>query len=81
MYTFSAPSLSAVRAASIATLPPPTTATRPPFIIGVSLSSRYAFIRLERVRNSLAEYTPLSASPGIPIKPGRPAPLPMNTAL
>ena len=81
IYTFSAPRRNAVLAASIATFPPPTTATFPPFIIGVSESSRYAFIRLLLVRNSFAEYTPLSDSPGIPIKDGRPAPEPINTAL
>jgi len=37
-------------------------------------------IRLERVRNSLAEYTPFRLSPGMPIKRGRPAPEPTNTA-
>ena len=61
-------------------MPPPTTATLPPFMIGVTGSSRYAFIRFERVRNSFAEYTPFRDSPGMFIKFGSPAPEPMNTA-
>ena len=78
--TSSAPSRKAVRAASIATLPPPTTATRRACRIGVAESGRYAFMRLLRVRNSLAEYTPLSDSPGMFMKRGSPAPEPINNA-
>ena len=52
----SAPSLRAVRAESIATLPAPITATLLPTVIGVSYSGNlYAFMRFERVRYSLAE--------------------------
>ena len=80
MYTVSAPRRMALRAASMATLPPPTTATFLPVRMGVLLVGRYAFIRLERVRNSLAEYTPFRLSPGMPMNRGRPAPEPTNTA-
>jgi len=46
----------AVRAASIATFPPPTTATFVALFSGVSDSGkRYAFIRFARVRYSFAE--------------------------
>ncbi len=37
-------------------------------------------MRLARVRNSLAETTPFRFSPSMPMKRGRPAPEPMNTA-
>ena len=80
MYTFSAPNRLAQRAASMATLPPPTTATFLACWMGVFAPSLYAFIRLMRVRNSLAEYTPFRLSPGMPMNRGRPAPEPMNTA-
>ena len=57
----------AVRAQSMATLPPPTTATRVPLGAGVSYSgNRYAFIRFTRVRYSLAETTLQRFSPGSP---------------
>jgi len=70
-----------VRTASMAVLPPPMTATRLPRIAGVSVAgNRYAFIRFERVRYSLAEYTPIRLMPGIRGKDGRPAPVPMKTA-
>ena len=39
-----------------------------------------ARIRLARVRNSLAENTPMAFSPGMPRNTGRPAPVAMNTA-
>ena len=67
----------AVRAESMATFPPPMTATFLPLMMGVSYSGNlYAFMRLLRVRYSLAEYTPLRFSPGIFMKEGRPAPVP-----
>ena len=55
MYTCSAPRRLAQRAASMATLPPPTTATARLFMMGVRLPGWYAFIRFTRVRYSLAE--------------------------
>ena len=55
MYALSAPSRSAVRTESIATLPPPTTATFLCRLIGVSeFGNSKAFIRLLRVRYSFA---------------------------
>ena len=76
----SEPILRADRAESIATLPPPTTTTFLALLTGVRLPSLYAFMRLIRVRYSLAEYTPFRFSPGIFMNRGSPAPLPMNTA-
>ena len=77
----SAPSLRAQRAESMATLPPPITATFLPTFTGVSYSGkRYAFIRLTLVRNSFAEYTPLRFSPAIFMNMGNPAPVPRKTA-
>ena len=65
----------------MAVLPAPTTATRLPMPTGVSYSGwRNPCIRLTRVRNSLAETTPLSASPGMPMNFGLPAPVPTNAA-
>lgn len=70
IYTFfSTQPKEALLAASIATLPPPTTATLLPMWIGVSLSSiLYALIKFILVKNSFAEYTAFKFSPGIPIK-------------
>jgi len=77
----SAPTRRAVRTVSMAVLPAPITATRLPTMTGVSAFGKsFACIRFTRVRNSLAEYTPLRFSPGIPMKLGRPAPVPTNTA-
>ncbi len=76
----SAPRRRAVLAASMATLPPPTTATFCPLMMGVLAFSSKAFIRLLLVRYSLAENTPFACSPGIPINLGSPAPEPINTA-
>ena len=76
----SAPNLSAVRAASIATFPPPTTTTLFALKTGVSEFSSKARIRLLLVKNSLAEKTPFAVSPSIPINFGKPAPLPIKTA-
>ena len=82
LYTIctSPPRRSAVLAASIATFPPPTTAIFLPLIIGVSLFSSNAFIRLLLVRYSFAEKTPFDCSPGICINFGSPAPVPIYTA-
>ena len=76
----SAPKRRAVRAASIATLPAPTTTTDLPSKTGVAESVLYAFIKLTRVRYSLAEYTPPRFSPFIRKNIGSPAPEPMKTA-
>ena len=63
----SAPRRSAVRAASIATLPPPETTHFLPAYTGVSYSgNRYPFIRFTRVSSSLAVMTPLRPSPSMP---------------
>ena len=63
----SAPRRLAVRAASMATLPPPTTTHFLPAYTGVSYSgNRYAFIRFTRVSSSLATDTPLRPSPSMP---------------
>ena len=70
-----------MREASIATLPPPSTATFFPCQKGVSASpSRYAFMRFARVRYSFAEKTPFRFSPSMPMNFGRPAPVPTKTA-
>jgi len=58
------------------------TATLLPTRTGVSLSGNvYAFMKLIRVRNSFAEYTPFRFSPGMFWNFGSPAPEPTNTAL
>ncbi|OPZ71476.1 MAG: hypothetical protein BWY82_01706 [Verrucomicrobia bacterium ADurb.Bin474] len=81
MWTSWAPRRSAVRAESIATLPPPKTATLRDGKIGVSASSfSYAFMRLERVRYSFAEKTPTRFSPSKFMNFGSPAPVPTKMA-
>ena len=80
--TLSAPNLSAVLAESKVTLPPPMTVTILPILIGVSYSGNlYAFMRLARVKNSLADKTPFKFIPGIFIITGNPAPTPKKKAL
>ena len=72
------PSRRAVRAASIAVLPPPITITCLPRQTGsgVSWSSRWPCIRFTLVRNSLALITLSRCSPGTFMNRGRPAPEP-----
>ncbi len=71
-----------MRAASIATFPPPSTTTLRDGMIGVSaLPTSYAFIRFARVRYSFAENTPIRFSPSIFMNFGSPAPVPTNIAL
>ena len=77
----SAPSRRAVRHESIAVLPPPTTRTRLPKFIGVSVSLSAAFIRFTRVRYSFEDIMFRAFSPGIFIKFGNPAPLPTKKPL
>ena len=81
MTTRSAPRRLAVRQESIAVLPPPTTITRRPMCIGVSVSGFDASIRLTRVRYSLLDITLMLFSPGMPMKLGRPAPDPTKMPL
>ena len=66
----------AVRQESIAVLPPPTTRTFLPKLIGVSVEGLAASIRLTRVRYSLLDMMLMAFSPGMPMKLGRPAPEP-----
>ena len=55
----------------MAVLPAPITATRLPGCSGVSkFGKSRARIRLARVSSSLAESTPFSDSPGMPMKLG-----------
>ena len=69
------------RIASIAVFPAPITATRVPACSGVSYAGKSrACIRLQRVSSSFADSTPASDSPGMPMKLGAPAPVPMKTA-
>ena len=69
--TFSAPTRSETRIASIAVLPAPITATRLPGCSGVSkFGKSRPRIRLQRVSHSLADSTPSSDSPGMPMKLG-----------
>ena len=81
MIARSAPSRLAVRTASIAVLPPPTTITVLARSRGVSLSCEAAPMRFTRVRYSLHDITPLRFSPGIFMKRGNPAPLPTKIPL
>src|SRR5208337_3311640 len=82
-YAGSAPSRRADRIASSAVFPPPITATcfpRSPIIGSSYRGNSYACIRLIRVRNSLAEYTPFRCSPGMFRNTGNPAPVATKTA-
>ena len=72
LYTFSAPSLTAVRHASIAVLPPPTIATFFP-------RSICSFLTTLR-RKSIPPITPSASSPGHPTPVDSHAPIPRTTA-
>ena len=69
-----APRRFAVRQESIAVLPPPTTSTFLPRLIGVSVFGLAASMRFTRVRYSLDDIMLMRFSPGIFMKFGSPAP-------
>ena len=71
----------AVRHESIAVLPPPTTSTFLPKLMGVSVVGLAASIRLTRVRYSLDDMMLMAFSPGMFMKLGSPAPEPTKIPL
>ena len=69
-----APRRFAVRHESIAVLPPPTTSTFLPRLIGVSVFGLAASMRFTRVRYSFDDIMLMRFSPGMFMKLGNPAP-------